>query len=356
MSIQRISHFYSWKVDLILDVRSPSEYQHAHIPGALNLPLFTDEERSVVGTLYKQTSRQEAIKTGLTYFGPRMKEMILTVEAWLRQRYALETDIELIPSDYTLLVHCWRGGMRSGGVAWLLDLYGFKVQVLEGGYKAFRNWVLGIFQKPHELNIIAGNTGAAKTRVLHKLSDMGKCVIDLEALAAHKGSAFGNIGMPEQPGQEMFENLLAFELTKWDGNAIWLEDESIRIGQVNLPKEFWLLMQTSTHYVLQVPFEKRLDYTVEEYGKLPLEKMINAIVRIKKRLGGLEAGNAINALIEDRVRDAFSVLLRYYDKWYQKALDQKNLPDDQLKVIPCFDTDPQTNASLVIALTENSPQ
>ncbi|MBK7790380.1 MAG: tRNA 2-selenouridine(34) synthase MnmH [Saprospiraceae bacterium] len=258
MSIQRVSHFYSWQTDLILDVRSPSEYQHAHIPGALNLPLFTDEERSVVGTLYKQTGRHEAIKTGLTYFGPRMKEMVLTVEEWLRQKYELNADVELIPSDYTLLVHCWRGGMRSGGVAWLLDLYGFKIQVLEGGYKAFRNWVLGIFQKPHDLNIVAGNTGAAKTRVLHKLSDKGKCVIDLEALAAHKGSAFGNIGMPEQPGQEMFENLLAFELTKWDGKTIWLEDESIRIGQVNIPKEFWLLMQTSTHYVLQVPFEKGL--------------------------------------------------------------------------------------------------
>ena len=216
--------------------------------------------------------------------------------------------------------------------------------------------MLGIFQKPHDLNIVAGNTGAAKTRVLHKLRDKGKCVIDLEALAAHKGSAFGNIGMPEQPGQEMFENLLAFELTKWDGKTIWLEDESIRIGQVNIPKEFWLLMQTSTHYVLQVPFEKRLDYTVEEYGKLPLEKMINAIVRIKKRLGGLEAGNAINALIEDRVADAFSILLRYYDKWYQKALDQKNLPEDRLRVIQCIDTHPQTNATMVIALTENTPQ
>lgn len=114
MSIQRISHFYSWQTDLILDVRSPSEYQHAHIPGALNLPLFTDEERSVVGTLYKQTGRHEAIKTGLTYFGPRMKEMVLTVEEWLRQKYELNADVELIPSDYTLLVHCWRGGMRSG--------------------------------------------------------------------------------------------------------------------------------------------------------------------------------------------------------------------------------------------------
>ncbi|MBP6396574.1 MAG: tRNA 2-selenouridine(34) synthase MnmH [Saprospiraceae bacterium] len=355
MSIQRISHFYAWNADLVLDVRSPSEYNHAHIPGALNLPLFTDEERSVVGTLYKQNSRQEAIKTGLTYFGPRMKEMVLTVEKWLRQKFELNDEVELIPSDYTLVVHCWRGGMRSGGVAWLLDLYGFKVQVLEGGYKAFRNWVLGIFQKPHDLNIIAGNTGAAKTRVLHALSVKGRCVIDLESLAAHKGSAFGNIGMPEQPGQEMFENLLAFELAKWDGKTIWLEDESIRIGQVNLPKEFWILMQKSIHYVLHVPFEKRLEYTVEEYGKLPLEKMINAIVRIKKRLGGLEAGNAINALIEDRVADAFSILLRYYDKWYQKALDQKSLSADQLIVIPCFDTDPETNATLVIALTKNTP-
>lgn len=356
MGIERISYFYHWQADLILDVRSPAEYHHAHIPGALNLPLFLDEERSVVGTLYKQTGKQEAIKTGLTYFGPRMKEMILTVEGWIRQQFHLDDEAGLDPSEYTLLVHCWRGGMRSGGIAWLLDLYGFKVQVLEGGYKAFRNWVLNTFSASYDFKIIAGNTGAAKTKVLHALQERGLNVIDLESLASHKGSAFGNIGMPTQPGQEMFENLLAYELKKREGMTIWLEDESIRIGQVNLPKEMWSQMQTSDHFVLQVPFEKRLEYTVVEYGKLPLERMINAIVRIKKRLGGLEASNAINALIEDRTEDGFSILLRYYDKWYQKALDQKNLNPNQFIAIDCADTHPENNATLVMEKFKNTHQ
>jgi len=117
----------------VIDVRSNAEYAHAHIPGSSSLPLFNDEERAVVGTVYKQQSREEAIKKGLDFFGPKMKEMLLRAEALIKEKS---------PNSKTVLVHCWRGGMRSAAVAWLLDLYGFKVYTLIGGYKAFRNWVL----------------------------------------------------------------------------------------------------------------------------------------------------------------------------------------------------------------------
>ena len=135
--------------DLILDVRSPKEFNHAHIPQAYSLSLFTDDERKIVGTTYKQNSREAAIKIGLDFFGGKMKTMVETVE-------------QLNPKDKKIFIHCWRGGMRSNAVAWLLDLYGFKVYLLKGGYKAYRNWVLQQFEKEYELKIIGGKTGSGK--------------------------------------------------------------------------------------------------------------------------------------------------------------------------------------------------
>lgn len=350
MAIKCVNQFFGFDCDLVIDVRSPGEYNHAHLPGAKNLPLFTDDERAEVGTLYKQQSKEDAIKAGLSFFGPKMQEMIHTVEKWIFEKYNLPPDEKCVAGKYTLLVHCWRGGMRSGGVAWLLDLYGFNVYVLDGGYKAFRNWVLDAFEKPWPLHVLAGNTGTGKTKVLHELVKRGLPVIDLEGLACHKGSAFGNIGMPEQPSQEMFENLLAVELHKREGQTIWIEDESIRIGHVNLPKNFWLLMGRSKHFLLEIPFARRLEYTVEEYGKLPIEKMVNAIIRIKKRLGGLETKNAINALVEGQTAESFEILLRYYDKWYGKAVEEKDLSESNKFIVYCEDTNAQNNADKLMQI------
>jgi len=196
----------------ILDVRSPAEFAHAHIPGAYSLPLFSDEERKIVGTTYKQQSREAAIKVGLDFFGPKMRRMVEEVESFFDKKVqianGLPPDNGQQPSKI-VLVHCWRGGMRSAGVAWLLDLYGFKVYTLIGGYKFFRCFVLRQFEVPFAFKILGGYTGSGKTEVLKQLARAGELIIDLEALANHKGSAFGNIGMPEQPSQEMFENLLA---------------------------------------------------------------------------------------------------------------------------------------------------
>jgi tRNA 2-selenouridine synthase len=199
----------------VLDVRSPGEYTHAHIPSAHSFPLFTDEERKQVGTAYKQQSRAAAIKIGLDYFGVKMRKMVEEAEgignlelgstAYLKAQFT-------IPNSKTLLVHCWRGGMRSAAVAWLLDMYGFKVYLLVGGYKAYRKWVLSQFEKEYHFNIIGGYTGSGKTLLLHELKERNKTIIDLEGLANHKGSAFGAMENLPQPGQEMFENLLAEKL------------------------------------------------------------------------------------------------------------------------------------------------
>ncbi|SOE22971.1 tRNA 2-selenouridine synthase [Spirosomataceae bacterium TFI 002] len=295
---------------VVLDVRSPGEYAHAHIPGAVSLPLFTNEERKVVGTAYKQASREEAIKIGLEYFGPRMRQVVEQVEALGAKE---------------VLVHCWRGGMRSGAIAWLLDLYGFKVSLLDGGYKAYRNWVLRQIEQEYRFKIVGGYTGTAKTDLLYNLIKEEFPVIDLEGLASHKGSALGGIGMPPQPSQEHFENTLAMELARLKTEPfIILEDESQRIGNIQIPNAIYQKMKGSTVYFLDVPVEERLNYLVVEYGKLPIEELKNAILRIQKRLGGLETKNALSHLDENNLKACFEILLRYYDKWYLKGLLSKS--------------------------------
>lgn len=321
----------------VLDVRSPGEYKHAHIPGAVSFPLFTDEERKVVGTAYKQKSREEAIKIGLDYFGVKMRKMVEGAEDIVgRVPFADNRNTDNVqPPTKTILIHCWRGGMRSAGVAWLLDLYGFKVYMLIGGYKLFRRWVLEQFEKNYSFKVVGGFTGSGKSYVLKALEQTGQTVIDLETLAHHKGSAFGNIGMPPQPSQELFENKLALELHRKTNRCIWVEDESQRIGDVNIPIVLWKQWRQQPLYFLDIPFEERLKHITEEYGKLERERLVNSIIRIKKRLGGLETKESINALIEDRVEDCFRILLRYYDKWYLKGMNNREQLETLLQKIPC---------------------
>ncbi|MBC7885091.1 MAG: tRNA 2-selenouridine(34) synthase MnmH [Saprospiraceae bacterium] len=334
----------------VFDVRSPSEFLHAHIPGAINLPLFSDEERAVVGTAYKQESRAYAIKKGLDFFGPKMRGIIETVEQILDKNPKNNS----LHSGDTILLHCWRGGMRSAGVAWLLDLYGFKVCTLQGGYKIYRNWVREQFVSSYHINVLGGFTGAGKTILLRELEKRGEKIIDLEGLASHKGSAFGKIGMPDQPSQVMFENLLAFELfnKSSSGQKIWMEDESQRIGHVNVPKTFWLTLNTSPVFFLDIPFEERLDHLVNEYGGLSKEQMVNAIIRIQKRLGGLETKNAINFLLENNTRESFSILLKYYDKSYNKSLQNKKNAKQLVYTIP-FQKNGEDNVEHLVELVES---
>ena len=332
----------------ILDVRSPGEYQHAHIPGAISFPLFTDEERKIVGTTYKQQSREEAIKIGLDFFGPTMKEKIIAAENILSSFYKTEN-----PRSKTLLVHCWRGGMRSAAIAWLLDLYGFTVYTLAGGYKRYRNWVLEQVGKPYSLRVVGGYTGSGKTELLQALAAAGQPVIDLEKIASHKGSAFGSIGLPKQPGQEQFENNLAealhslyttFSATDDTPSAlgdrdcelppIWIEDESQRIGSVNLPGSFWTTMRNAPVYFLEIPFEERLSHIVEEYGALDKTALTDATIRITKKLGHQQARVVTDLLAENNIRAAFEILLRYYDKLYAKSLQNRSALASQLTVIP----------------------
>ncbi len=353
----------------VLDVRSPGEYAHAHIPAAHSLPLFTDEERKQVGTAYKQQSREAAIKIGLDYFGVKMKAMVEEVEVLIVDRGSLaveqgQTNNEQ-QSTNNVLVHCWRGGMRSAAVSWLLDMYGFKVYQLVGGYKAYRKWILSQFEKEYNFNIIGGYTGSGKTLVLHELKKQQKTIIDLEGLANHKGSAFGAIENIPQPGQEMFENMLGEALQvasqklleeqrssspfRGLGGCIFLEDESQRIGNLQIPIPLWYSMRRAPVFFMDIPFEERLIYITAEYGKLKKKILADAIMRIQKRLGGLETKNTLNFLEEDNYKECFRILLSYYDKWYHKGLYNRENIAVLLNKIPCAGVDTKTNTHKILS-------
>jgi tRNA 2-selenouridine synthase len=334
----------------VIDVRSPGEFSHAHIPNAFSMPLFTDEERKIVGTAYKQESKQKAIKIGLKYFGTKMVKMVERTEEIIQSNAANNQDLS--SEKPIVLVHCWRGGMRSAGVAWMLDLYGFKVYTLVGGYKAYRNWVLQQFEVAYPIHILGGNTGSGKTEVLQEMRKMGAIVIDLEGIAHHKGSAFGSMGQLPQPSQEQFENILAAQLSQqpFTDKILWIEDESQRIGDVNIPPAFFKQMRETKVYFVQIPFEERLAFITTHYGKFEKEQLINAIVRIKKRLGGLETKTAVNALIEDDVKGCFDVLLKYYDRVYQKGLMKRDHIDTMVEHVVCDTVDATLNAKKLLGL------
>lgn len=358
----------------VVDVRSPGEFIHAHIPGAYSLPLFTDEERKQVGTAYKQQSREAAIKIGLDYFGVKMRKMVEDAESLIVSHESLtvsrESELQGPRTPDTrhptpnLLIHCWRGGMRSAAVAWLLDMYGFKVYQLTGGYKAYRKWVLAQFEKNYQFNIIGGYTGSGKTLLLHELQRQGKITVDLEGLAIHKGSAFGSIENIPQPRQEMFENCLAEKLqaasdklqegpgpgspSGESGGVIWLEDESQRIGNLQIPMPLWYTMRKAPVFFLDIPFEARLRYITEEYGKQQKDRLEGSIQRIQKRLGGLETKNALRFLADDNYLECFRILLTYYDKWYFKGLHNREDISSLLNKIPCTSVDTETNTQKLL--------
>jgi len=269
----------------ILDVRSPGEFSHGHITGAINLPLFDDAERAEIGTLYKQESREAAIERGLAIVGPKMAGFVQQAKALTEGRH--------------LRIHCWRGGMRSESMAWLMQTAGFTVSTLEGGYKAYRRHILAQLGRPFQLLILGGKTGSGKTDILKALARLGEQVIDLEGLAHHKGSAFGALGQPPQPSSEMFDNQLFDVLSSLDSSQrIWVEDESHNIGKVHISQPFWQQMKCAPVIAIEVPQGARVDRLVREYADAPDEQLAESLLRIKKRLGGQHLQAAMEALAD----------------------------------------------------------
>ncbi|MDO6434745.1 tRNA 2-selenouridine(34) synthase MnmH [Flavitalea sp. BT771] len=317
----------------VLDVRTPAEFTHGHIPGASNLPLFSNEERAKVGTTYKQESREAAILLGFDLTGSKWSGFI---------RQALE-----IAPQKKVAVHCWRGGMRSGAMAWALNLYGFEVFVLAGGYKRYRRWVLQQFEAPYKLWTIGGMTGSGKTRILQQLGSMGQQVIDLEDLARHRGSAYGTMNKLVQPSQEQFENNLSHQLNQLDRDRkIWVEDESLNIGKCNIPRPLWDQMQSADLFELQTRAEQRVQALVQEYGSLDKTFLSECTDRIRKRLGSEQTKNALTAIQEDRMEDFIRIVLVYYDKTYRKGLNSRKA--GRIFPVDIRTDDPTANASQML--------
>lgn len=321
----------------IVDVRSPGEFARGHIPGAFNLPLFTNEERAIVGTLYKQRGRDVAMVEGLRIVGPKL--------AWL-----VEESRQLSPNG-NIRVHCWRGGERSRSVAWLLDKAGFaSVSTLNRGYKGFRNTVQRTFHSDLELRVLGGYTGTGKTETLHHLKMLGQQVIDLEALASHKGSSFGALGEAPQPTTEHFENLLWRAITLLDASKpVWVEDESAMIGRVNIPSAFFSRMRAAKLFFVDLPVEERAERLVKVYGRYPVDQLADSIRRIAKRIGPQHCKAALAALETGDLRQVALITLRYYDKSYSYGASQRD-PQHVLK----FTVDRHDPASLAQQLIERS--
>ncbi|RMH62575.1 MAG: tRNA 2-selenouridine(34) synthase MnmH [Bacteroidetes bacterium] len=325
----------------VFDVRTPAEYAQGHIPGARNLPLFTNEERAEVGTLYKQAGRQAAILRGLERVGPRLRDLVDAVRA-----------IRAAPA--TVLVHCWRGGMRSESVAWLLETCGYRAFTLRGGYKAFRRHVLHVLEQPRRVIVLGGMTGSGKTDVLHALRERGEQILDLEALAHHKGSVFGGLGEAPQPTQQQFENDLALVWATLDPDRpVWIEDESRRIGQLSIPAACWHRLQHAPVMVLEVPRPARIDRLLALYGTQPPEALAQSFERIRRRLGRQRTQEALMALRRGDLRAACAHALHYYDRAYRHALTRR--PADLVHALPVSPSaDPAALAEALIAASKHA--
>lgn len=305
----------------LIDVRTPSEFADGRIPTATNIPLFSDDERAQVGTTYKQVGRHPAILEGLDIVGPKMRSLVEAAQALVG-----EPDPDREPSDGPdLVVHCWRGGMRSGSVGWLFENYGWRVATVEGGYKAYRNWALDVFERPWEFRTIGGRTGSAKTEVLHALAELGEQTVDLEGLANHRGSAFGSLTLPDQPAQQTFENDLALALHRHDiERRIWIEDESRMIGYCCVPQAIMDRKRESPMVVLEVPDKARLDHLVDIYGEADVAGLRESFGAIEKRLGPQRLAAASEALERGDLRAAAFQALDYYDRAYDHGMSKRN--------------------------------
>jgi len=298
---------------VILDTRSPGEFENGHISGATCFPLFENDERAVIGTLYKQQGKDIAVEKGLEFVGPKMAEFVRQAKQLFEEQ----------PTQNPLVVHCWRGGMRSGAVAWLLETSGVPVVKLIGGYKAYRAWARSDFKQLTNLHVLGGMTGVGKTRILHAMHAQGAQVVDLEGIAGHLGSAFGNLERIPQPSSEQFSNACHRAIQECDWNRpIWMENESRVIGKVYLPEDLFDTLRVAPVWAVERTEEERLDELCLVYGDAKLEALKDAFGRIREKLGGALCRDAIQALDQGDLRAAAAIGLVYYDKLYKHTQER----------------------------------
>ncbi len=322
----------------LVDVRSPAEFAQGHIPGAVNIPLFDNEERAIVGIGYKQGGKENAVQLGLEIVGPKLVDFVKQTK-----RLAPKKEI---------LIHCWRGGMRSDSMAWLFETAGMKAYTLEGGYKSYRRYIRLQFFRPVKMIILGGFTGSGKTDILKELEKSGEQFLDIEDIAHHKGSVFGPLGQKPQPTNEQFENNLADAWRRFDfKRMIWLEDESRQLGSCVLPDSLFSRLRKAPLIKIIVPKAEREKRLVKEYGDFEKEELAEQLVKIRERLGGQYLKEALKALENGDLQTVASLTLRYYDKAYAHGASQR--PQENVFELETTKDDPEKNTRKILELIEN---
>jgi tRNA 2-selenouridine synthase len=295
---------------VIIDVRAPIEFKKGHIANAINVPLFEDIERAEIGTLYKQQGKDIAVTRGLEIVSPKLVPFV--------------NQVKKLSTSKKIFVYCFRGGMRSNSFAWLMNTSGLDATILEGGYKNYRNHVLNYFEREKKLVVLGGMTGSGKTDLLKNIKHDNFQIIDLEALANHKGSAFGSINEEKQNPQQVFENNLFYALNLLDEDKhILVEDESQSIGFNKIPRGFWLQMKKAPIIKLEVPFELRVQKLVQDYTTTNIEALKICIKKIEQNLGTQNANLCLNYLDENNLTEVARLTLKYYDKAYSFTYNKK---------------------------------
>jgi tRNA 2-selenouridine synthase len=298
---------------LLLDVRSESEFFQGRIPGAVNVPLLNDDARKEVGITYKQQGKNAAVEKGFELTGGKFYDFIKTVKNHLSSEQQM------------VLLYCWRGGMRSSIMSWLLETAGIRTILLKGGYKTYRHWALEQIETGRKIMVLGGKTGNGKTFLLNQLKKSGEQILDLEAMANHRGSAFGAIGMEPQPRQEHFENLIAFELGRTNPNQIlWIENESRKVGSLKVPDVLFDRMLAAPLIEIVLQYDERINRIEDEYGKFPVEELKANTIKLERSLGGARMKEAVQLLDENKIREWIKMMLEYYDKTYEYGLSLRH--------------------------------
>ncbi|MBI2103164.1 tRNA 2-selenouridine(34) synthase MnmH [Candidatus Woesearchaeota archaeon] len=302
-----IEQALSEKDIILLDTRTPKEFQEDHLPNAINLPLLSNEERAVVGTVYKQVSQEKAIEQGIEFFSQKMPEFMKEAAKYKGKK---------------IIVYCWRGGMRSRTVVSLLESFGYHVRQLDGGYKKYREYVrerLYHYSLRPKCVLLWGLTCTGKTQLLQKFQNS----LDLEGLAQHRGSLYGAIGLQPR-SQKMFENLMLQRLEQLNSEKFMLvEGESRRIGDVIIPNVLWKAMMNGIHVRVTRSLERRAEEAAREYIASPkdVEKIKEITLSLSRVISNKHKQEIVALLDQKKYIEAIKILLeQYYDPLYSNTL------------------------------------
>jgi tRNA 2-selenouridine synthase len=294
---------------IVLDTRSPKEYAQGHIPQAVNLPLLDDQQRHQVGICYKEKGQEAAVELGFELVGPFFSQKIKEAKKLAQTR--------------KVLIYCWRGGLRSNIMAWLLSTAGFEVLLLTGGYKGYRGLVLETLRQQRRFLVITGKTGSGKTELLKNLEQAGEHILDLEGLASHKGSSFGSLGQTFQTTQEHFENTITEILDPIpNDHSVFVEDESRRIGKLLVPDGIFNQIITAPCVELEIDSDVRQKRILEEYGGFDKSLLHERTLALARRMGPEKCKEAIEALSADNYAHWSAMMIDYYDKSYRYSFEK----------------------------------